>query len=33
MALYDWLVLRPRTAEAETAVIEERPRRRSAGTS
>jgi len=33
MGLYDWLVLRPRTAEAETAVTEERPRRRSAGTS
>ncbi len=33
MGLYDWLVLRPWTAEAETAVTEERPRRRSAGTS
>ena len=33
MALYDWLVLRPRTAAAETAVTEERPRRRSSGTS
>jgi MIP family channel proteins len=31
MGLYDWLVLRPRTAD--TAVTEERPRRRSAGTS
>jgi len=33
MGLYDWLVLRPRAAGAETAVTEERPRRRSAGTS
>ena len=33
MGLYDWLVLRPRTAAAETAVTEERPRRRSSGTS
>jgi hypothetical protein len=33
MGLYDWLVLRPRTAAAETAVTEERPRRRSTGTS
>jgi aquaporin Z len=33
MGLYDWLVLRPRTGEAETAVTEERPKRRSAGTS
>jgi aquaporin Z len=33
MGLYDWLVLRPRTAEAATAVTEERPKRRSAGTS
>jgi MIP family channel proteins len=33
MGLYDWLVLRPRSATAETAVTEERPRRRSAGTS
>jgi aquaporin Z len=31
MGLYDWLVLRPRVAE--TAVTEERPRRRSAGSS
>ena len=31
MALYDWLVLRPRAAEA--AATEERPRRRSAGAS
>jgi len=33
MGLYDWLVLRPRTGAAETAVTEERPRRRSSGTS
>jgi glycerol uptake facilitator-like aquaporin len=33
MGLYDWLVLRPRTAAAETAVTEERPRRRSSGAS
>jgi aquaporin NIP len=33
MGLYDWLVLRPRGAEAPTAVAEERPRQRSAGTS
>jgi MIP family channel proteins len=33
MGLYDWLVLRPRTAEAETAATQERPKRRSAGTS
>jgi len=33
MGLYDWLVLRPGAAGAETAVTEERPRRRSAGTS
>jgi MIP family channel proteins len=33
MGLYDWLVLRPRAAEAATAETQERPRRRSAGTS
>ena len=33
MGLYDWLVLRPRAAQAATAETQERPRRRSAGTS
>jgi MIP family channel proteins len=33
MGLYDWLVLRPHAAAAATAVTEERPKRRSAGTS
>jgi aquaporin Z len=33
MGLYDWLILRPRTAEAADTEIQERPRRRSSGTS
>ncbi len=33
MGLYDWLVLRPRAAEAAAAETQERPRRRSPGTS
>jgi MIP family channel proteins len=33
MGLYDWLVLRPRTPEAAETEVQERPRRRSAGTS
>jgi MIP family channel proteins len=33
MGLYDWLVLRPRAADAAAAETEERPRRRSAGAS
>lgn len=33
MGLYDWLVLRPRAAEAAVAETQERPRRRSPGTS
>jgi hypothetical protein len=33
MGLYDWLILRPRTAEAADTEVQERPRRRSSGTS
>ena len=33
MGLYDWLILRPRTAEAADTQVQERPRRRSSGTS
>ena len=33
MGLYDWLILRPRIAEAADTEVQERPRRRSSGTS